>query len=454
MPCGAMRAPILVPVPAMTVRLEAIGLVLLSLFATACHNHADAAEPDPDAQVNADATLMLQQGRQTFRHDTFGSEGFYGGRLKLHQAIAGAARGGVGDGLSPRAALDLGLKVDEAALADDVRNALRNHAVNLDDPQVTLDLLAANAVVGLTGVFAQGHLTGVGIQCALCHSTVDDHLLAGIGRRLDGWANRDLDVGKIILLAPDLQPLMDTLQVDAATVRSVLGAWGPGRFDAQLLLDGRGFRPDGATAATLIPPAFGLAGVNQHTSTGSWGTISYWNAFVANIEMQGAGTFIDPRLDDPLKYPVAARNLFGNLRATDDKVSGKLGPLHFYQLALLPPAPPVGSFDTAAAERGRSLFAGQADCARCHVPPLFTEPGYNLHTPGEIGIDDFQASRAPDGRYRTAPLRGLWSHAQGGFYHDGRFATLLDVVEHYDAFFHLGLASEQKADLVEYLKSL
>jgi cytochrome c peroxidase len=88
------------------------------------------------------------------------------------------------------------------------------------------------------------------------------------------------------------------------------------------------------------------------------------------------------------------------------------------------------------------------------VPPLFTEPGWNMHTPDEIGIDAFQANRAPDLRYRTSPLKGLWSHQKGGFYHDGRFATLLDVVNHYNDFFQLGLTAPEKNDLVEYLKSL
>jgi hypothetical protein len=272
-------------------------------------------------------------------------------------------------------------------------------------------------------------------------------LAPGIGRRLDGWANRDLNVGAIIALAPDLSAIAGLLGIDEETVRAVLNEWGPGKFDAELLLDGQS-RP------TLIPPAFGLAGVNAHTWTGSWGSIPYWNAFVATIEMGGQGTFFDPRLADPVQFPVAAAAGFADIRRTPDLVTSKLPALQFYQLSLPAPPPPRGSFDVAAAARGKALFAGKARCAGCHVPPLFTEPGWNLHAASDIGIDDFQANRAPDRRYRTAPLNGLWTHQKGGFYHDGRFATLRDVVDHYDQFFSLLLDGGEKSDLVEYLKSL
>jgi hypothetical protein len=247
------------------------------------------------------------------------------------------------------------------------------------------------------------------------------------------------------------------LQVDEATVKKVLTSWGPGKFDAQLNLDGKAFRPDGKPAATLNPPAFGLAGVNQHTWTGSWGTVSYWNAYVANLEMHGKGNFFDPRLDDAAKYPVAARTRQGHKHDAEDRITPKLAALHTYQLSLEAPRPPAGAFDAAAAVRGRGVFNTKARCASCHVPPLFTEPGWNLHTAEEIGIDDFQSSRSPDGRYRTTPLRALWSADKvhkGGFYHDGRFATLGEVVEHYNNFFKLGLDEKQRTDLVEYLKSL
>jgi mono/diheme cytochrome c family protein len=293
----------------------------------------------------------------------------------------------------------------------------------------------------------------MGIQCAFCHSTVDGSFAPGIGHRLDGWANRDLNVGAIVALAPNLQPVADLLGVDVATVRTVLNRWGPGHFDAELLMDGKGFRPDGRTAATLIPPAFGLAGVNLHTWTG-WGSVTHWNAFVANLEMHGKGTFFDPRLNDAVQFPVAARAGFGNVRNNPDLITPKLGSLHFFQLAIPAPKPPQGSFNAEAAERGKQVFNDAGKCASCHVPPLFTEPGWNMHTPAEIGVDEFQANRAPDKAYRTSPLKGLWTHTKGGFYHDGRFATLADVVNHYDQVFGLGLSQEQKSDLVEYLKSL
>ena len=407
-----------------------------------------------DSVIAKNGTNMMNEGRQTFRFDTFGDEAFWGDTLQLHQAIQGAAHGGVGPGVSPKTALTVGLKVDVDALPPTLIQQLKLGQVNLDDPATTLALLKLNAVVGVTGHFnSQGNLKSMGIQCALCHSTVDDSLAPGIGHRLDGWANRDLNVGAIVSLAPNLQPVADLLQVDVPTVRTVLAGWGPGKFDAELFLDGKGFRPDGKTAAVLIPPAFGLAGVNLHTWTG-WGSVTYWNAFVANLEMHGKGTFFDPRLNDPVKFPVAARAGFGNVRNTPDLVTPKLAALHFYQLAIPAPEPPAGSFNSIAAARGHVLFDGKAQCATCHVPPLFTEPGWNMHTPAEIGVDSFQADRSPDGRYRTTPLKGLWTHQQGGFFHDGRFATLQDVVNHYNSFMGLGLTNQEINDLIEYLKSL
>lgn len=407
-----------------------------------------------DLQVERNAAQAVAAGRQTFRFDTFGDEAFWGDTIKLHQAIQGERFGGVGPGVSPKAALEAGLKVDVDALPPDLVNSLRNGQVDLNDPANTLALLKLNAVVGVTGFFdANGRLRSMGVQCALCHSTVDNSLAPGIGHRLDGWANRDLNVGAIINLSPDLSAVASLLGVSEEIVRTVLAAWGPGKFDAELLLDGKGFRPDGKTAATLLPPAFGLAGVNLHTWTG-WGSVTHWNAFVANLEMHGKGTFFDPRLKDATQFPVAARAGFDNMRSDPDLISAKLPDLHLYQLAIPAPKPPAGSFDANAALRGKQVFDAKAKCASCHVPPTFTEPGWNMHTAEEIGIDDFQASRAPDKRYRTSPLKGLWTHTKGGFYHDGRFATLLDVVNHYDAHFSLTLSDQEKADLVEYLKSL
>ena len=378
--------------------------------------------------------------------------------MRLHEAIEGKALGGIGAGVSPRMALAVGLKVDVDALPGEVLSALRRGEIDLDNPAVTVELLRQNAVVGVTGFFDGSHnLRSVGIQCALCHSTVDNVHAHGIGHRLDGWANRDLDVGAIINLSPDVRALTKLLQVDEGTVRKVLSSWGPGKFDAQLILDGKAFRPDGQSAATLIPPAFGLAAINLHTSTG-WGSVPYWNAFVAVLEMHGKGRFYDPRLNDPVQFPVAAREGFGianpQVDPEEDRVTPKLPELHFYQLAIPAPRPPAGSFDPTAARRGDTLFSGKAKCSSCHVEPLWSEPGWNLHTAAEIGIDDFQANRAPDHRYRTAPLAGLWTHAKGGFYHDGRFATLGDVVSHYNTVMKLGLSGQETSDLVEYLKSL
>ncbi|HUQ50878.1 MAG TPA: hypothetical protein VM692_01575 [Gammaproteobacteria bacterium] len=409
-----------------------------------------------NAALWQNAAQQVSRGRNTFRFDTFGDQEFWGGALRLHEAIAGAANGGVGPGLSPKAALGLGLKVDAKALPGPLVARLKAQRVNLDDPAVTLALLKLNAVVGVR-VFTDraGKIETVGITCALCHSTVDDSLAPGIGGRLDGWANRDLNVGEIIALAPSVAPFSQLLGVDDATVRKVFKSWGPGKFDAELLLDGKAFRPDGRSAATLLPPAFGLAGVNLHTWTG-WGSVTHWNAFVAVLEMQGKGTLYDPRLDDASKFPIAAANGFGHVRREPDLVTPKLGALQFYQLAIPAPTPPDGSFDRRAAERGKALFAadGKAGCASCHVPPLYTEPGFNLHKPEEIGIDAFQAQRGPEDGYRTSPLRGLWTHTNGGFYHDGRFPTLRAVVDHYDSFQSLGLNDSEKRELVEFLKSL
>jgi hypothetical protein len=408
---------------------------------------------DFDYAILANVRQMMEEGRQIFRFDTFGDEAFWGDTLKLHQAIKGEKLGGVGPGLSPSTALSLGLKVDVDALPESVVRSLKAGKLDLNDPATTVALLRLNAIMGLTGFFDDsGSLQSIGIQCALCHSTVDNSFGPGLGRRLDGWANRDLDVGAIAALAPDLSALASLLGVDEVTVRKVLNSWGPGKFDAGLLLDGKDFRPDDQSAATLIPPAFGLAGINLHTWTG-WGSVTHWNAFVANLAMHGKGTFFDPRLNDSVQFPIAAAAGFGNVR-NEDLITSKLAALHFYQLAIPAPKPPGGSFDPLAAAQGEVIFNGKAECATCHVPPLFTEPGWNLHTPEEIGIDDFQANRAPDKRYRTSPLKGLWTHQKGGFFHDGRFATLREVVTHYNSFFGLGLTEQEANDLVEYLKSL
>src|SRR6516225_5924484 len=343
---------------------------------------------------------LIREGRQAFRFDTFGDEAFWGDTLKLHQAIEGSAFGGVGPGVSPSVAMQVGLKVDTDALPQSLVDDVRAGRVDLNSPATTLALMKLNAVIGLTGFFnADGSLKSVGIQCALCHSTVDDSFQApgvsagSVGRRLDGWANRDLNVGAIVNLSPDLGAPAKLLGVDQAVVRKVLLSWGTGKFDAELFMDGKAFRPDGTTGAVLIPPAYGLAGVNLHTWTG-WGSVTYWNAFVANLEMHGVGTFFDERLDNAQQFPLGAKDRSGHVsNPGNDRITGKLAALQFYQLSIPAPTAPAGSLDPAAAARGQALFNGKAQCATCHVPPLFTEPGNNIHTPSEIGIDDFQANR-------------------------------------------------------------
>ena len=409
-----------------------------------------------DDVIASNEARLMRNGRHTFRFDTFGDERFWGDTLELHQAIEGVRFGGVGTGVSPRTALAVGLKVDSQMVPGSLLAGIASGAVSLDDPANTLALINMKAVLGVLpfGRTSNGGLQSIGITCALCHSTVDDAIAPGIGRRLDGWPNRDLNVGAIVALSPDLSAVANLLQTDQATVRKVLNSWGPGKFDAELFLDGKAFRPDGRTAATLIPAAFGLAGINQHTYTG-WGSVPYWNAFVATLEMHGSGTLFDPRLDDSTQFPIAARVGMGNTRPqADDRVTSQLAALQFYQLAIPAPEPPARSFNRGLAGRGKTLFNSVARCSTCHVPPLFTEPGWAMHTGEEIGIDDFQADRSPDRRYRTTPLKGLWTRQKGGFYHDGRFPTLLAVVEHYDETFNLQLSRSEMRELVEYLKSL
>src|ERR671931_675997 len=441
-----------------------LGGVLVNGTVSAFSDRATSHDP---GQANADRLFV--EGRQVFRFDTFGDEAVWGGVLGLHKAIEGSALGGVGAGISPKQALATGLKVDATAIPSDLAAAIKAGSVNLDDPAVTVQLLKLNAVVGVKGVFDGDRLSSVGITCAVCHSTVDDSFSSGIGNRLDGWPNQDLNVGAIVASAPNLQPLADALHTDVATVKKVLLSWGPGKFDAELNLDGKAFRPDGGPAATRIPSAFGKAGQNLHTREGGWGTVTYWNAFVANLEMHGEGNFFDPRLDDAAEFPLAAAAGFGHTHpyvgegvlpvpaqnpGLPDLVTEKLRALHAYQIDLPVPKPPAGSFDPAAAARGAVVFNGKGKCSGCHMGSLGTEPGYNAHKPSEICIDSFQADRGPDGTYVTAPLQALFTRSKRGFYHDGRFRTLLDVVNHYNSCFNLGLTAQEKSDLVQYLKSL
>jgi hypothetical protein len=409
---------------------------------------------DPDnfnSAIDANANAMMEKGKAVFRYETFGDEVFWTDKLQLHKILVDEKHGGTGDGLTPKEALDLGIKVDLQLLPSVLKRKIQEGKF-LNDPWVTKELLKINAVVGVKAKFDEGKIVSIGFTCASCHSTVSR--ASGIGSRLDGWPNRDLNVGAIIALAPGLSEYAKMLGTDVATVKKVLASWGPGKFDAELNLDGKGFRPDGKSAATLIPEAFGHAGHNLHTWTGGWGNVTYWNAYVANLELAGQGVFYDPRLMNAEQYPVAAKNGFGNKRSKNDMVSDKLAALQFYQLAIPAPKPPKSSYDAQAAGRGESIFNGKAKCATCHVPPLFAEPGWSAHKPEEICIDDFQSNRSPDKTYVTQGLKGLWAHAKGGFYHDGRFATLMDVVNHYNNCKKLNLTASEKNELVEYLKSL
>ena len=448
------------------VALAAIAILVSIVLAFSCTTRPKEVRTDPavrtqkfprqefDDKIDKHASDMLAEGRKIFRYDSFGSEAFWGDELQLHKAILRQEKGGIGRGLSARRALQLGLKADSDKVPALLLEVLKEGSVGLDDPDTTLELLRADAVVGVKGVFdKKNNMVSVGITCALCHSTVDDSYLKGIGRRLDGWPNRDLDVGRIVALAPNLEPFTSLLELDAVKVKTVLESWGPGKYDAELDKDGKGTRPDGKTAATLIPPAFGLAGQNLHTYVG-WGSVPYWNAYVANTQMHGKGTFVDARLANRQKHPKVANSGFDDKRDAPDLITAKLPALHFYQLAIPAPVPPKNSYDAAGAKRGQAVFNGAAKCAQCHVPPLFSEPGWPMHAAAEIGIDDFQSRRSPDNRYRTTPLRGLFAHAKGGFYHDGRFPDLPSVVAHYQRVLNLSLTEPQRGDLIEYLKSL
>jgi len=446
---------------ASVVVMTALGLILGALALTS----AVPRSPNDflgDAEQNAQQ--LVSQGRQIFRFDSFGDETFWTDQLGLNQVVAS---------VTPRQALALGLKVDSDALPRNLVENIKHGRVNLDDPFVTVQLVKQNAVLGVIGSFnANGTLRSIGLSCALCHSTVDNSVTFGVGKRIDGLANRDLNVGAIVASVPNLQPIVDLLRLGpnpsltTDDVKNVLLSWGPGKFDAELFLDGKAFQPDGRSAATLLPNARGLAGHNLHTWTGGWGTVTYWNAFVAVNELHGIGTFFDERLDNVDQFPIAARARLGHV-STDpdhDQVTSKLPALHFYQLALPAVTPRAGiDFDRAAAERGDALFSGKANCNSCHHEPLWTEPGWNQHSADELKIDSFQSDRSPGHAYRTMNLAGIFVRERGlfmlpensgRFYHDGRFKTLLDTVKSYNLRFGLDLTDNEKTDLVEYLKSL
>ena len=368
-------------------------------------------------EPSIDPTLA-EEGKQIFRYDTFGDEKYWTDTLRMHEVIQSA--------VTPRAALSVGLKVDVEALPQAVRDALAAGQIDLDDPAVTVTLLKLNAVVGAQGVVetinGRDTLTRFGITCAVCHSTVDDSFAPGIGKRMDGWPNTTLNPGAIVALSP---------AVDAAT-KAVLNSWGPGKYDPRINFDG-------LNTPLVLPPAYGLRGVDKETFTAE-GPVSYWNAYVAVTQMHGQGNFSDPRLGvDIVQSP--------------DLVTPKLAALREYQLSLNAPPPPAGSYDLAAARRGAGVFNGAAQCASCHVGSKFTDVNLGkLHAPEETGMDGAYAARTTQKKYRTTPLRGLWQHAP--YFHDGSAATLTDVVEHYNRVRNLNLTEAQKRDLVEYLKTL
>ena len=417
-----------------------------------CSKSFEGSENISTSKAGNEETSAAGNGKQVFRFDTFGDEDFWSGLLHLDKAIAGEDNGGYGPGVSPNTALAVGLKVDVDVLPPEIIEGIKSGTVDLDDPATTLALLKLNSVVGVKGNFdSQGKLQSMGITCASCHSTVDNSFAPGIGKRLDAWPNRDLNVGAIISLTDNAQPIADMLHVDEATLRTVLGLWGPGKFAAVLFMDGIALRPDGKVAANLIPAAFGLKGITRATYTG-WGDITYWNAFVANLEMHGKGRFFDPRLNNPDKYPIAVENSFYNVMNTPDLITSKLLALRSYQHSIDAPKPPAGSFNQASAILGKAIFLTKAKCAGCHALPLYADN--ILHTASEIGIDDFEAMRSPTGKYRTTLLGGLFARAKGGFYHDGRYPTLMDVVNHYNNYNKLNLSEVEKKYLVEFLKSL
>ena len=392
----------------------ALGLVLTL---SVCDEDSDPLGPELDRTVDPQ---LVTQGKEIFRFDTFGDESFWTDTLRMHQVIA--------SGVSPTTALQVGLKVDVEALPQSLRDDLAAGRVNLNSPATTVALLKLNAVVGLKGtvqtVAGRDTLTRVGITCALCHSTVDDSFAPGIGRRLDGWANRDLNPGAIIALSPAL----------TAAQKAVYNSWGKGKYDPRFSIDGRNF-------PVVLPHALGLRKVRNELYTGD-DSISYWNAYVAVTQMHGQGTFVDPRLGI-------------NVVRSPDLVTPKLPALRDYQHSLEAGAAPAGSVDAAAADRGRVVF--NARCARCHLPErAFTDINSGrLHEPSETGMEATYAARSVTRKYRTTPLRGLWRpHARGPYFHDGSAATLEAVVDHYDRVLSLGLGAQQKTDLVAYLKTL
>ena len=360
---------------------------------------------EPDPSISPD---LIAEGQRVFRFDTFGNEQLWTDKLRLHEVVD--------ENVDPTTALAVGLKVDSDVLPPGILEK-----VDLKSPATTVALLKMNAVVGLQATIdGDNHITKLGVTCALCHSTVDDSVAPGIGRRLDGWPNRDLNVGKIIALSPAL----------AADKKAVYNGWGPGKYDPRYNIDGK-------NTPLVLPPAYGLAHVKNETYTAE-GPVSYWNAYVAVTQMGGQGNFADPRLGIDVSH-------------TPDLVTPKLPALRAYQHSLPTPQAIAGSFDASAATRGRAVFG--RNCMSCHVGANGTDNnGGKLHAPAETGMDGAYAARTANKAYRTTPLRGLAQHPP--YFHDGSAATLADVVTHYDRVRELKLNADQQRDLVEYLKTL
>ena len=367
---------------------------------------------------------LVAQGMDIFRFDTYGDQSFWTDTLRIHDVITAA--------VDPTTALSVGLKVDATALPPAVVQGIQDGSISLTDPATTVALLKLNAVVGLQGtvdtVNGKDTLTAVGITCALCHSTVDNSFRPGLGARLDGWPNHELNPGAIIALSPAL----------TSEQKAVSNSWGPGKYDPR-------FNFDGQNGPAVIPPAYGLLGINRITVTGDGTNVEYWNRYVGVTQMHGHGSFSEPRTGVSVNNP-------------PDQISGKLEALQEYQLSLNAPAPPGGSFDAAAAARGQLVFTGPGQCATCHSGPQFTDANTRLHSPAEVvsepepNGEPSYASRSATKMYRTAPLAGVWQHPP--YFHNGIAATLEDVVELYNTRKGLNLTDQQKADLVQYLKSL
>jgi mono/diheme cytochrome c family protein len=405
-----------------------IVLVLTIAFAASGAATANSSSTDP-AKIERAGGASSEDGQSIFRFDSFGDEQLWTDVLRMHEVIPT---------VDPATALAVGLKVDVDALPSPLIAALRGGQVDLTDPAVTVELLRLNAVVGVNGAVTDtGQLTKVGITCALCHSSVDNSFAPGIGKRLDGWANTDLNVGAIVALSPALDP----------GTKAEFNTWGPGKYDPRHhAFDGTHFIPlNSPSLPIVIPSIYGLKGVGFETYTGD-GVISYWNSYVGVGQMGGHGSFSDPRIGL-------------SITQTPDLVTPKLAALLDYQLSLRTPKPSSDRFDPEAADRGKDLFRGQAGCSSCHQSPNFTDVSSGpdrtvpfLHGPAEVGMDPGYAARSATGLYRTTPLRGLLQHPP--YFHDGSAPDLLAAVNHYDSLLGLHLTAAQKADLVEYLKSL